>query len=103
MQAQRFDGFTAVVALAEARKLYPQFNFDSFYGDGAHDNYATYQVLNEWSMKAIIPLNETNKVNFKYPPSIAVDKNGVPICMAKLLMIYDGFMKTVAALSGVVQ
>lgn len=93
VQAQRNDGVTAVVALVEAKKLYPEFNFDSFYGDGAHDNYATYQLLHEWSMKAIIPLNETNKGNLKFSPPIEVDKNGVPICMAKHLMIYDGFMK----------
>lgn len=45
VQAQRFDGISAIVALAEAKKLYPDFGFDSFHGDGAHDNYATYELL----------------------------------------------------------
>ncbi len=93
VQAQRFDGVSAIVALAEARKLYTTFKFDAFLGDGAHDNYATYQLLHEWDMKAIIPLNETNKGNFQFPPPIEVTKEGVPICMAKCLMIFNGFMK----------
>lgn len=87
VQAQRFDGISAIVALAEAKKLYPDFRFDSFHGDGAHDNYATYELLHNWNMKAFIPLNETNKGNFKYPPHINVDANGVPICMAGHAMI----------------
>jgi len=93
VQAQRHDGVTGVVALAEARKLYPQFCFESFLGDGAHDNYATYQLLHEWGMKAFIPLNKKNKGNLKYPQSIEVNGNGVPICIANKEMIYDGFMK----------
>jgi len=70
VQAQRFDGISAIVALAEARKLYTKFNFTSFLGDGAHDNYATYELLDKWNMRAFIPLNETNKGNFKNPPSL---------------------------------
>ena len=87
VQAQRFDGVSAIVALAEARKLYPQFTFERFYGDCAHDNYPTYQLLNDWHIKAIIPLNEKNKGNFKYQPSIEVDKNGRPICMGGFSMV----------------
>jgi hypothetical protein len=93
VQAPRFDGVTAVVALTEAKKLYANYTFDSFLGDGAHDNYATYQLLHEWNMKAFIPLNETNKGNFKFTPPINVTKKGIPICMANHLMIHNGFMK----------
>jgi len=32
VQAQRYDGVTAIVALAEARKLYPDFVFASCFG-----------------------------------------------------------------------
>lgn len=91
VQAQRFDGVSAVVALAEARQLYPEFRFDSFCGDGAHDNYATYELLHNWNMKAFIPLNETNKGNFQYPPHVNVDSNGVPICMAGHTMVNWGY------------
>lgn len=93
VQASRYDGVTAIVSLAEAKKMYPDFNFDSFCGDGAHDNYATYQLLHEWNMKAFIPLNNTNKGNFKYPPHVKLNDKGVPICMGGHLMIYNGFMK----------
>jgi hypothetical protein len=91
VQAQRFDGISAIVALAEAKELYPQFTFDSFHGDGAHDNYATYQLLHEWNMKAIIPLNEKGKGKFKFPPHIKFDANGVPCCMAGHAMVNWGY------------
>jgi hypothetical protein len=93
VQAPRFDGVTAIVALAEARKLYSNYTFDSFLGDGAHDNYATYQLLHEWNIKAFIPLNKTNKGNLKYQPHITIDKNGAPICLSNLSMVFNGFMK----------
>ena len=91
VQAQRHDGISAIVALVEAKQLYPQFHFDSFHGDGAHDNYATYQLLHNWNMKAFIPLNETNKGHFTYPPHIKVDVNGIPVCMAGHAMINWGY------------
>lgn len=94
VQAQRFDGVSAVVALTEAQLLHPQdLFFDSFHGDGAHDNYAMYHFLNECDIKAFIPLNETNKGNSKYPPHIQVDENGVPICMAGHKAVFWGFNK----------
>jgi hypothetical protein len=91
VQAQRYDGVTAVIALAEARKLYPEFTFERFFGDGAHDNYATYQLLNAWEIKPFIPLNEKNKGNFRFAPPIDVDEKGTPICMAGFHMVNWGF------------
>lgn len=91
VQAQRFDGVTAIVALAEARKLYPDFKFDSFIGDSAHDNYATYKLLHEWNMKAFIPLNGKNKGHFTYPPHIKVDASGAPVCMGGHTMVHWGY------------
>jgi len=38
-------------------------------------------------MKAIIPLNEKNKGNFKFQPPIKVDKNGRAICMGGFTMV----------------
>lgn len=81
VQAQRHDGVSAAVALSEAKKLYPDFTFNSFTGDSAHDNYATYELLHALKMKAFIALNETNKGTFKYPPHIKVDENGIPYCI----------------------
>ncbi|HOJ10477.1 MAG TPA: hypothetical protein PK733_07785 [Clostridiales bacterium] len=91
VQAQRFNGVSAIVALAEARKLYPEFTFDSFCGDSAHDNYATYELLHKLDIKAFIPLNEKNKDNFTYPPHIKVDEHGVPYCMGNPKMINWGY------------
>ena len=48
VQASRHDSVTAVITLAEARKLHPDFRFESFCGDCAHDNYATYELLHKW-------------------------------------------------------
>lgn len=93
VQAQRFDGVSAIVALAEARKLYSDFIFTKFHGDGAHDNYPTYSLLHEWDIKAFIPLNETNKGNFKYPTQLNIDDKGTPICMAGHKMVNWGFNK----------
>jgi len=93
VEAQRFDGVSAIVALAEAKKLYPDFSFDSFFGDSAHDNYPTYQLLNAWHIKAFIPLNDKNKGHFKFPPPVKIDENGVPICIAGFSMVYDSFLQ----------
>jgi hypothetical protein len=93
VQAPRFDGVSAVVALTEAQQLYDQYLFESFHGDGAHDNYAMYRFLDECNIKAFIPLNQTNKGNFKHPPHIRVDENGVPICMAGHKAVFWGFNK----------
>lgn len=93
VQASRFDGVTAVVALTEAQLLHTEFLYDSFHGDGAHDNYAMYHFLNECNIKAFIPLNETNKGNYKQPQFLRIDENGVPICMAGHKTVFWGFNK----------
>ncbi len=91
VEAQRYDGVTAIVALAEARKLYCNFSFERFYGDSAHDNYPTYELLNTWNMKPFIPLNGKNKGNFRFPPPIDIDQYGVPICIGGFPMVNWGF------------
>lgn len=91
VQASRHDSVSAVVSLAEARKLYPDFKFGSFCADSASDNYPTYELLHEWEMNAFIPLNEKNKDHYTYPPHVTVDDNGVPICMGGHTMVNWGF------------
>ena len=93
VQAQRHDGVTAIVALSEVLKLYPDFNFNEFLGDGAHDNNPTYDLLEAWNIKAIIPLNKKSTGNFKYNPPIKVGDNGVPICIGEIPMVYDYYDK----------
>ena len=91
VQASRFDGVSSVFALQEVQLLYDEYIIASFHGDGAHDNYAMYHYLEECNIKAFIPL--TSKGNFKYPPYIRVDENGVPICMAGHKAVFWGFSK----------
>lgn len=79
--------------MAETRKLYPEFHFDKFIGDGAHDNYPTYELLDAWDIKAIIHLNEKNKGNFKYPPPVKVNDNGAPVCLAGYSMVFWEYQK----------
>jgi len=91
VEAQRHDGISAIVALAESRKLYPGYTFTSFHGDGAHDNYATYELLDKWKMKSFIPLSENGKGNFKNPPHLKINEKGTPVCMGGNEMVFWGF------------
>jgi len=93
VQAQRHDGVTAIVALSEVRKLYPDFNFSKFLGDGAHDNNPTYDLLLAWNIKAIIPLNKKSTGKFKYDALVNVDNDGTPICKCQIPMVFDYYDK----------
>ena len=90
VDAKRHDSITAVIALSEFRDLYPDIKVDSFISDSASDNYATYQLLNEWDINAVIALNKTNKGNKKLI-SCVVNDHGVPVCPAGHEMIRAGF------------
>jgi hypothetical protein len=90
VDAKRHDSISAVIALAEFRDLYPNLMVDTFISDSASDNYATYQLLNEWGINAVIALNKTNKGNRKFPRCI-VNENGVPVCPGGHEMIRAGF------------
>lgn len=89
VQAQRYDGVTAIFTLSEVKKMYPLFNFDKFIADAAHDNYPTYKLLNKWNIKAVISLNPKGKGKNKYEPPISYTKDGAPICKCNQPMIYD--------------
>jgi len=81
VQANRHDSVSAVVTLAEFRDLYPDLTIKTFIHDSACDNYPTYELLDRWNIAAIIPLNEKNNGNFKYPQHLSIDENtGTPIC-----------------------
>ena len=62
---------------------------NTFIHDSACDNLATYQLLHNWNINAVIALNE--KGNFKYPPHLRVDDNGVPICPNGNKMVLWGY------------
>ncbi len=85
-QAARHDSVSHTTALFKMRTLYPKFNFSKDILDSAHDNYATYDLLDHWNIEPFIDLNEKNKGNFKYDPPVAVNEDGVPICKGGFLM-----------------
>ena len=93
VQASKHDSVSAVVALTEFRELNPNLTIETFISDSASDNYATYELLNHWDINAVIALNDKSKGNSKYPASIGLDDNGVPLCPAGRKMLYNGYCK----------
>ena len=93
VEARRHDSVSAVVALTEFRRLYPYLTIDTFISDSASDNYATYELLHQWNINAVIALNSTSKGQFTYPPYLRLDKNGVPICPGGNKMVHWGLCR----------
>ena len=91
LEASRHDSISAVIALAEFRDLYPNLVVDTFISDSASDNYATYRLLNEWGINAVIALNKTNTDNRTYEECL-VNENGVPVCPGGHTMVNWGLM-----------
>lgn len=94
VEARRHDSVTGIVALAEFRELFPQFNISNYVLDSANDNYPTYELCSKWNINPFIDLNSKNKGNSKYPPALNINKTGVPLCIGNHKMIYDGFEKS---------
>ena len=90
LDARRHDSVSAVVAISEFRDLYPNLTVDTFISDCASDNYATFELLNEWGINAVIALKENNKGNPLYSQCPANDA-GIPLCPAGHKMIRWGF------------
>jgi hypothetical protein len=92
VQASRFDGVSGIVALSELLELYPHFNFNSFIADTAHDNYPTYELLNNLDITPIIPISKNN--NSKLPNrQFQFDENGIPICKCGRKLFFWGSIK----------
>ena len=89
VQANRHDSVSAVVALAEFRDLYPTLAVNTFIHDSACDNAATYELLHKWNIDAVIALSE--KGNFKYPPHLKINNDGVPVCIDGHNMVRWGY------------
>ncbi|MCL2087829.1 MAG: hypothetical protein FWH05_09600 [Oscillospiraceae bacterium] len=88
VEAKRHDSVSAVVALAELRDLYPDLKLRTFIHDSAADNTATYELLHNWNIDAVIALNQ--KGNFKYPPHLKLNDDGTPVCMGGHNMVRWG-------------
>ena len=92
-QASRHDSVSHTYTLYQMKQLYPEFNFSKDILDSAHDNYATYELLDHWNIEPFIDLNEKNKGNFKYNPPMNVTEEGVPICEGGFPMVNWGYQK----------
>ena len=91
VDAKRHDSISAVVAIDEFLRLYPNLTVKTFLSDSASDNYPTYELLNHFNINAVIALNKKNKGNRIYPEHLTINDDGVPICIANHEMIYNGF------------
>ena len=91
-QASRHDSVLGLRALCELRDLYPDFVFQKFIGDAAHDAYPWYELLHSWNIEAFIDLN-TRRQDKLSLPGFTVDKNGTPVCAGGFPMVYWGYCK----------
>lgn len=90
-QASRHDSVTHTISLYRMKYFYPEFNFSKDILDSAHDNYATYELLEHYNIEPFIALNKTNKGNRKYTEcDITVDEKGIPHCKCGHKMTYWG-------------
>lgn len=92
-QASRHDSVTHTYSLYRMLNLYPEFNFSADILDSAHDNYATYDLLEHWDIEPFIALNDKRKGNRKYDPPLEINDYGIPICKGGFLMCHDGYCK----------
>ena len=91
VDARRHDSVTALVSLAEFRKLHPDFKINNLCLDSANDNYPTYELCEKWSINPFIDLNANRGASKSIPDHITIDKDGTPLCHAGNRMVYWGF------------
>ena len=102
VDAKRHDSVSAIVSLCEFSDLYPSLNINAFISDSTSDNYATYELLEEWDISAVIALGKSNNGNSRLPVPIAHD-NGTPICPGGHKMVnWGATIMTAAAENGAV-
>jgi len=90
-QTSSFDGVTLIEALAHFRSVYHSvFNMDSLLLDSAHDNYATYILLNHWDIKPFIDLNN-RATDMPRPQALTLSQRGAPICADGHEMVNWGY------------
>lgn len=91
--ANRHDSVTGIVALAEFRELNPKLEIHNLCLDSANDNYPTYDLCKAWNINPFIDLNHKRGANNKYPAHLSINENGVPVCIGKHEMVYNGYCK----------
>jgi len=90
-QASRHDSVSHTYALFRMCSLYPEFTIAADILDSAHDNYATYELLDHWHIEPFIILNKTNTGHTRYTAcEITIEKQGTPVCKCGETMCYWG-------------
>jgi len=90
VSAKRHDSISGIVAIAEFRDIYPDIRMNTFVSDSASDNYATYKLLGQWGINAVIALGKTSDGYNKFPSPGHYSENGIPVCPAGHKMVYWG-------------
>ena len=86
----RHDSVACLAALHEAVDVLG-FHLATISLDKAHDAMALYQLAAEhWHCHPVIPLNERTPQP-RYASPLRLTPDGVPICLAELPMIYEGY------------
>ena len=93
MNARRHDSINFFCAIDELGRHEPIINPRNICLDSAHDNIATYQLLDRWNINALIDINPRAAYPEGHPDDITLDKEGKPICMSGDTMCSWGFDK----------
>ena len=93
LDARRHDSVSAIVSLREFNTVNPDIPVKNLCLDSAHDNYATYSLLQKWEIQPFIDLNSNRGRPNSIPDSISIDEDGTPLCMAGLRMVNWGYCK----------
>ena len=79
--AGQHDSVSLISSLAHARSLFScHFKIKGLLADSAHDNYPTYDLLNQWGIAPFIDLNGRRSDLKPQSDYIQFSDNGVPIC-----------------------
>ena len=62
-----------------------------FLGDAAHDSYPFYQLLDCWSIEALIDVNPRHTSHPTYQQAVRIDRHGIPICPRGHPMVQWGY------------
>ena len=91
--AKRHDSICFFHSIDELGRHMPGISPANICLDSAHDNIATYELLDRWSINALIDINSRNKSCNGVPEDISVDKLGHPHCRCGEKMCSWGYDK----------
>ena len=91
LKAKRHDSICFFHAIDELGRHMPAISPRNVCLDSAHDNIATYELLDRWGINALIDINSRNASTIGLPDDISLDKNGHPHCMSGAEMHFWGY------------